>query len=182
MSIRRVVTSHDAAGRSIFAADAPVTRMHNYKHIKGFSTALVWSTQGVPEVPNEGTDPTRAVTSIHPEPGGTRFLVVTFPPDSVMVSESFDQVAAGQEYMENLPGLAERFEIDDPGMHKTDSVDYGILLDGEIWLELDDGKEVHLKQHDTVVQNGTRHAWRNKSDKPTTIAFFLIGAQRVENT
>ena len=66
-------------------------------------------------------------------------------------------------------------------MHKTDSVDYGILLDGEIWLELDDGKEVHLKRHDTVIQNGTRHAWRNRSDKPTTIALVLIGAGRVEN-
>lgn len=182
MSIRRVVTSHGTAGRSIFTEDAPVRRSHDYKHIKGFSTALVWSTERVPAVPNEGMDPTQAVTSFHPEPGGTKFVIVTFPPDSVMMSESFDPVAAGQEYMENLPGLAERFEMDNPGMHTTNSVDYCILLDGEIWLELDDGKQVHLKRHDTVIQNGTRHAWRNKSDKPTTIAFVLIGAQRVEKT
>jgi hypothetical protein len=180
MSIRRVVTSHDAAGRSVFTEDAPVPRAHDYKHIKGFSTALVWSTQSKPEIPNEGMDPTQAATSVLPEPGGTTFMIVTFPSDSVMMSESFDPVAAGQEYMENLPGLAERFEIDNPGMHTTDSIDYGIILDGEIWLELDDGKEVHLKRHDTVIQNGTRHGWRNKSDKPATIAFVLIGAQRVE--
>lgn len=182
MSIRRVVTSHDAAGRSILAEDAPVRRSHDYKHISGFSTALVWSTQRMPAVPDEGMDPTQAATSFVPEPGGTRFIVVTFPPDSVMMRESFDPVAAGQEYMENLPGLAERFEMDNPGMHTTDSVDYGILLDGEIWLELDDGKQVHLKGHDMVIQNGTRHAWRNKSDKPATIAFVLIGAQRVGKT
>ena len=180
MSIRRVVTSHDAAGRSILIEDAPVRRAHDYRHIKDFSTALVWSTQKVPVVPNEGMDPTQAVTSFLPEPGGTKFMIVTFPPDSVMMSESFDPVAAGQEYLENIPGLAERFEMDNPGMHRTDSVDYGIILDGEIWLELDDGKQVHLKRHDTVIQNGTRHAWRNKSDKPTIIAFTLIGAQRVE--
>jgi hypothetical protein len=182
MSIRRVVTSHDAAGRSILAEDAPVRRSHDYKHPKGFSTALVWSTQKVPAVPNEGMDPTQTVTSLHPEPGGTRFMIVTFPPDSVMMSESFDPVAAGQESMANIPGLAERFEIDNPGMHRTDSVDYGIILDGEIWLELDDGKQVHLKQHDTVIQNGTRHAWRNKTEKPTTLAFVLIGAQRLAKT
>lgn len=182
MSIRRVVTSHDSEGRSIFAEDASVRRSHDYKHIKGFFTSLVWSTQGVPTVPNEGVDPTPAVTSFLPGPGDTMFMIVTFPPDSVMMSESFDPVAAGQESMENLPGLAERFEMEDPGMHRTDSVDYGIILDGEVWLELDDGKEVHLTRQDTVIQNGTRHAWRNKSDKPTTIAFVLIGAQRVEQT
>jgi hypothetical protein len=182
MSIRRVVTAHDAAGRSILIEDAPVHRSHDYKHIKGFSTALVWSTQGALAVPNEGVDPTQGLTSFHPEPGDTKFMIVTFPPDSIMMNESFDPVSAGQEYMENLPGLAERFEIDNPGMHTTDSVDYGILLDGEIWLELDDGEQVHLKRHDTVVQNGTRHAWRNKGDKPATLAFILIGAKRAEKT
>jgi hypothetical protein len=179
MSIRRVVTSDGSEGRSIFVEDAPVRRSHEYKHVKGFSTALVWATEGVPEVPNKGIDPTPAVTSFLPEPGGTRFMTVTFPPDSIMMSESFDPAAAGEEYMENLPGLAERFEMNNPGMHTTDSVDYGIILDGEIWLELDDGKQVHLKRHDTVIQNGTRHGWRNKSDKPATIAFVLIGARRV---
>ena len=61
-------------------------------------------------------------------------------------------------------------------MHTTPTVDYGVVLDGEVWLELDDGKTVHLKEHDVVVQNGTRHAWRNKGTKPATMAFVLIGA------
>jgi hypothetical protein len=142
------------------------------------STALIWSTERELTVPNNALDPTQDVTSFIPEPGETRFMIVTFPPDSVMMNESFDPVAAGQEYMENLPCLAEKFELDNPGMHRTDSVDYDILLDGELWLELDDGKEVHLKPYDAVIQNGTRHAWRNKSDKPATIAFVLIGARR----
>jgi quercetin dioxygenase-like cupin family protein len=58
-------------------------------------------------------------------------------------------------------------------------VDYGIVLEGEVWLELDDGEQVHLKAHDVVVQNGTRHAWRNKSDKPVKIAFTIVGARRI---
>lgn len=180
MSIRRIVTRHDAEGRSIFAEDAPARRSRDYEHIKGFSTSLVWSTEGVPEVPNEGMDPTQDVNSFVPKPGDTRFMIVTFPPDSVMMSETFNSSAAGQEYMDNIPGLAETFEIDNPGMHTTDSVDYGIVLDGEISLELDDGKEVDLKRYDTVIQNGTRHGWRNKSDKPATLAFVLIGAERVK--
>lgn len=80
--------------------------------------------------------------------------------------------------MSRLPGLAERFEPESPGMHTTDSVDYGILLEGEISLELDDGKTVALKAGDVVVQNGTRHAWRNPGTEPATLIFVLIGARR----
>ena len=71
---------------------------------------------------------------------------------------------------ENLavsPGLAERFEPD--GRHATPTIDYGIVLDGEIWLELDNGVETRLGPFDIFVQNGTRHAWRNKSDRPATL-------------
>lgn len=70
------------------------------------------------------------------------------------------------QYMAPLPGLAERFEPESPGMHFTDTVDYGILMDGELSLELDDGKMVALKHGDIVVQNGTRHlgaSWRQGS-------------------
>ena len=77
-----------------------------------------------------------------------------------------------------LPGLAERFEPESPGMHTTDTVDYGILMEGEISLELDDGEIVALKPGDIVVQNGTRHAWRNGGSRPATLIFVLVGARR----
>jgi quercetin dioxygenase-like cupin family protein len=95
-----------------------------------------------------------------------------------MFASSFDPAAAGQEIFEQLPGLAAKFEHDNPGMHTTDSVDYGVLLEGEICLELDDGETKTLQPRDVVVQQGTRHAWRNKSDKPATMLFVLIGAVR----
>jgi quercetin dioxygenase-like cupin family protein len=63
-------------------------------------------------------------------------------------------------------------------MHFTDTVDYGILVDGEISLELDNGKTAALKPGDVVVQNGTRHAWRNRGDKAAKMVFVLIGARR----
>ena len=128
----------------------------------------------VPALPFDGVDPTPAVSSFLPGPGETRFLVVTFPPDAVFGAANFDVEAAVRENLAVSPGLAECFEPD--GMHATPTVDYAIVLDGEIWLELDEGRSTLLRQHDVVVQNGTRHAWRNKSDRSATLAFVLIGA------
>ena len=72
---------------------------------------------------------------------------------------------------------ADYFEKGDPAMHKTNTVDYAVVFEGEIWLELDDGKTIHLKKGDVVVQNGTRHAWRNKGTEPVMMLFFLNGAK-----
>jgi mannose-6-phosphate isomerase-like protein (cupin superfamily) len=102
---------------------------------------------------------------------------VTFPPSSVFAEPSFDAEAARTEALSRLRGLADHFEKEDPGMHRTNTVDYAIVYEGEIWLELDDGETVHLKSGDVVVQNGTRHAWRNKGMKPVTMLFFLNGAK-----
>ena len=66
-------------------------------------------------------------------------------------------------------------ESDQDGMHRTPTVDLICVLSGEIWLELD-AEEVHLREGDCVVQNGTRHAWRNKGDRPCTMAVVLVGA------
>lgn len=172
--LRRVVTGHDAAGGSMVALDVAPPRSDVFQHIPGMVSRLVWATEGVPALPFDGADPTLAVASIVPPAGGTRFLVVTFPPDSVFAAPAFNPAAAAEENLRISPGLAERFEAD--GMHATPTVDYGIVLDGEIWLELDDGRSALLRQHDVVVQQGTRHAWRNKSARPATLAFILIGA------
>jgi len=80
---------------------------------------------------------------------------------------------------EKLPGLAEVIEPMNPGMHTTDTVDFDVVLSGEVYLELDDGAEVFLKPGDCVVQNGTRHAWHNRSSQNCVIAVALLGAERV---
>jgi Cupin domain len=113
-----------------------------------------------------------------PGDGGTRLLIVQYPPDCVFDSPSFDPAAAAAENLRIVPGIAETFEIDAPGMHRTPSVDYGIMLEGELVLELDDGVTRSLRPGDVVIQNGTRHAWRNPTDAPATIAFVLVGANR----
>lgn len=178
VALRRIVTGHDASGASTVALDSPPPRSDAYRHIPGMVSRLVWATEPAQTLPFDGTDPTPAVTSFVPAMSGTRFLIVTFPPDSVFFTPGFDPQAAVAENFAISPGLAELFEED--GMHATPTVDYGIVLDGEIWLELDEGRAERLRKHEVVVQNGTRHAWRNKSDRPATLAFVLIGARRSE--
>jgi hypothetical protein len=178
MQVRRIVTGHDAGGKSVVISDAPAPRARVGVHHPGFAEALLWSTSQTPSLPADPKDPTLQVTSFMAEPGGTRFLMVTFPPDAVALSPDFDGAKAFEEHLKGSPGIADRMEPDNPGMHTTDTIDYVVVLDGEVWLELDDGKEVLLKKHDVIIQNGTRHAWRNKTDRGVTLAAVLVGAKR----
>jgi mannose-6-phosphate isomerase-like protein (cupin superfamily) len=116
--------------------------------------------------------------SIVPGAGGTSLHLLSYPPNSVFSDQSFDGEAARKEAFSRLPGLADHFEKEDPAMHKTNTVDYAVVYEGEIWLEPDDGNIVHLDRGDVVVQNGTRHAWRNKGTRPVTMLFFLNGANQ----
>jgi quercetin dioxygenase-like cupin family protein len=95
-----------------------------------------------------------------------------------MTRVDFDPEAAGREYLEFLPGLAESFDPDGSGMHRTATVDYDVIVSGELWLELDDGELRHLRAGDIVIQNGTRHAWRTRSDSPAVMLAVLVGARR----
>lgn len=176
LAIRRVVTGHDENGASKVALDGAAPRSDAFVHIPGMVSRLIWATGPAPALPPVAEDPTVTVESIVPPQSGTRFLVVTFPPDSVFSAPGFDPAAAAAENLAISPGLAELFEPD--GMHATPTIDYGIVLDGEIWLELDEGRAELLRRHDVIVQNGTRHAWRNKSDRSATLAFVLIGTGR----
>lgn len=178
MKIKRVVTGRNSAGESVIVSsgDAPCT--HDFVHIPGMSVTQVWSTERDPSIPQAFADPTESIQSIVPGVGGTQFMFVAFPPDSVYMSPDFNPADAGAENLKHAPGLAEKFEMDNPGMHTTDTVDYGIVMQGEVTLELDGGRVEHLKAGDVVVQNGTRHAWRNGGKVPALIAFVLIGARR----
>ncbi|MER6561575.1 cupin domain-containing protein [Streptomyces sp. NPDC001027] len=171
--VRRVVTGVGSSGKPVIVSDGepPVTR--RYVHTPGFARSLVWSTTA-PATPS--SDPTESLKSYVPAPGETVALTVTFPPASVYADPSWDPAAAGAEQLEATPGLAELFEIDDPGMHTTPTVDYGVVLSGEIVLDLDGDETAVLKPGDLVVQNGTRHAWRNLGAEPATLFFVLIGA------
>ena len=170
--VRRVVTGFDGAGTPVVVSDGPPPQSVNYVHTPGFARSLVWATSAPPA---HGPDPTGAVTSFLPRTGESIALVVTFPPDSVFADPGFDFAAAGAEQAANTPGLAELFEPDAPGMHTTPTVDYGVVLEGEVVLDLDGGNTAHLRAGDIIVQNSTRHAWRNPGDRPASVFFVLMG-------
>ncbi|PZP96355.1 MAG: cupin [Variovorax paradoxus] len=177
--IRRVVAGTGADGKARVLTDAVAPRRAEFTTVPGFVASLLWST-GAAETVARGaaiTDRTPEVGFV-PAPGESRLMIVTFPPDAVMMRADFDGAAFGAEFGRLVPGLAETFEPDHPGMHTTDSIDYDIVLEGEITLELDDGEQVLLRKHEVAVQHGNRHAWRNLGDRPATMLFVLMGAQR----
>lgn len=164
-------------GRSAVASDGPVPNALHHEAIPGMLSSVVFRTAVAPSLPTPHEETAPPGGPLVPAPGETSLVIVQFPPDSVYASPGFDGAAAGPELVAFAPDFAACFEPDAPGVHTTDSIDYDIVLDGEIWLELDD-ETVHLRQGDVVVQSGTRHAWRNQGDRPATLAFVLIGATR----
>ena len=171
---RRIVTGN-VNGKSGVQRDEHM-QTYEFKTVSGYEHTLVWVNPTTPDLREEQRFD-RYPDSVVPGPGGTSLHFVTFPPSSVFADPSFDGEAARREALIRLRGLADHFEKEDPGMHKTNTVDYAIVFDGEMWLELDDAKTIHLKKGDVVVQNGTRHAWRNKGTAPVTMLFFLNGAK-----
>jgi hypothetical protein len=170
MSIRRVVAA-TINGRSGVISDE-VGLENAFRSVPGFNPVILGATMiANTELTNGGY---MAGTSCVPKPGGTSLLMVTFPPDKVMASPTFDGQLAGEEYLNRLPGLAEAFEPDNPGMHRTPTIDYAIVFDGEIVCEFDNG-EVNLARGDVLINHATRHAWRNRSDEPATMIFVLAG-------
>lgn len=177
MTIRRLVTG-TVDGRSVILSDGAVPRHHQYKSIPGFSTALVWATAQSSAHSDVVEDPITATSSYVPAPGETRLEIVTFPPDSVYLSKDFDPAAAYAEQQKNLTGMVEHFDPENPGMHATPTIDYGIVLEGTIWLELDGGVVEKLEKHSVIIQQGNVHAWRNRSEQAATLAFILVGARQ----
>jgi mannose-6-phosphate isomerase-like protein (cupin superfamily) len=171
---RRIVTEN-VNGKSVVQSDESLPACE-FKTVPGYEHTLIWVNAATPDLRKEQKLDSYP-DSVVPGPGGTSLHYVTFPPGSVFADPSFDGEAARDEALVRLRGSADHFEKEDPAMRKTNTVDYSVVYDGEMWLELDNGKTLHLKRGDVVVQNGTRHAWRNKGTEPVTMLFFLNGAK-----
>lgn len=176
MQTQRIVTGHDPAGRSTVASSGPLPSVGEFRQFPGFAVELIWQTAPGP-IPAHPVDSARPPHSVLPAAGGSCAMRVTFPPQHSAIAADFDPQAAARELCERLPGLGELFEADAPGFHRSDTIDYGVLLEGELTLELDDGERV-LRQGDVVVQMGTRHAWRNTGNSPARMLFVMVGAAR----
>jgi len=144
--IRRVVTGHDAHDVAKVLMDAPAT---NWKSTSpGTVSTLIWTTEGTPADIRVGEtieDCGARILGTAPPANGTRFAVIDFP-----------------------PGNSGR-------MHRTETIDYVIVIAGEIDMDMDDST-VHLRAGDVMVQRGTNHAWVNRGTVPARLAFVLIDA------
>lgn len=174
--MRRVITGV-VDGKAVFLADGEPANRHEYQGWPGHVTSVIWSTAATPALPVSKELEPQPGAKVSPAPGETRLMMVRFPPDSIFADPRFDGPGYESEARFHLNGLIDAFEPEGNGMHRTDSVDYDVVLEGEIWLELDDGAETCLKPGDVVIQGGTRHAWRNKSDRDAMMLFVLVGAR-----
>ena len=174
MDVRRVVTGHSPEGKAVFVSDEKVAAAPMGRSSGGFHQ--LWGGDTAPTFPDDGSQPTQG--PFFPDVGGYRFLVVTMPPAGSRPAPGGDPEATRSEMERRFPGLASHMEQDNPGMHTTDTIDFEYIVSGEIVLELDDGAEVVLHPGDTVVQNGTRHRWHNRSSEPAVYVAFLVGAHR----
>jgi mannose-6-phosphate isomerase-like protein (cupin superfamily) len=135
----------------------------------------LWGYESAPTFPDDGSRP--VAERYFPPLGGSRFGFFTIPPASgAGAPPDLDVAAAFEEFAQKLPGMTDYLETDDPGMHTTATIDYGVVLSGEATLELDDDAKVVLRTGDTYVQNGTRHRWSNSGAVPAVLAIVLLGA------
>jgi hypothetical protein len=168
--IRRVVTTHDADGKAVVLSDGPAPNVR-VRATTGTRSTLIWSTDGYPPRYDDADAGARSV-GVAPPPDGTVFRIVEFPAHGDATADS-DHHAVTAEMGLSEPSGGRRAPRH-PFMHATDSVDYALILSGEIDMLLDDA-EVHLRAGDVVVQQGTNHAWVNRGDAPCRIAFVLMG-------
>jgi mannose-6-phosphate isomerase-like protein (cupin superfamily) len=171
-TIRRIVTGHDTNGMSValMVEELPLAEVQ-----PGVDTTLLWATDETP-AEMSSTDRAQRTLGVAPPPNGSLLRIVDFHPvpkdfkgdSKVMAAEIGGEIVKGNGKNSNHPL-----------MHRTNTIDYGIVLEGEIDILFDD-TEVHLKAGDIVVQQSTNHAWVNNSDKICRMAFAMIDGVKLK--
>ena len=172
--IRRVVTGKDAAGKAIAIIDAIATSVHQREEL-GVTNTLLWVTDSDPADLSNREDTAGKWVGIAPPPGGTIFRVIEFAPERE-VKADFETRLGIMQGLGLAPEGETREKPRHPAMHRTKTIDYGVILSGEIDMLLDDS-EIHLKAGDVVVQRGANHSWVNRGNVPCRVAFILVDAK-----
>ncbi len=170
-AVRRVVTGHDENGTAVVILDGDAPNVRVRQH--GTGSTQLWRTFSTPADNAGSKDVVTGDIPLKPPVDGSVFRVVEFAPESAIPRSENAGTLASALGAHEPEGAALRH----PGSHRTDSVDYAIVISGEIDLWLDDEKDdVHVKAGDVVIQRGTNHAWVNNGTEPCRIAFVLIDA------
>ena len=174
--VRRVVTGHDKDGRAIIQDDGPVPRVQRVGGAIGPMFHEVWNTSATPApIDAASGEPAEAGIVLAPPKNGTRIRILDIPPEGDAIREMtpeeaqahFAEIGAG--HASNAAQAGAKHAL----MHRTETIDYGIMLSGELVLIMDEGETV-VRAGDVIVQRGTNHGWANRSDANARIAFVLI--------
>lgn len=171
--VRRIVTGHSAEGKSQFLMDGPAPNVFGLPALPQMVVTDVWVTGETPasNAGNEDASPAGRAVVLHPPTRGTVFRIVDFPPDAeykkVDMSELLSQISASDALDTNPRHF---------WFHKTDTVDYAMVLEGEIWAMMDEGERL-MRAGDILIQRGTNHSWSNRTSQNCRMAFVLIDAE-----
>lgn len=168
--MRRIVTGNKD-GKSVIIDDAEIPSEPMAGGLFGVDIATLWAGRTSVTIPVDESDLKKPLPRGFPKLGEMTVSINRLLPDKEVFRKAKEQGL-------DLGGTWRQAFQDDYGMHTTDTIDYDIVLSGEMWLELDDGVEAHLKPGDCVVQNGTRHAWRNRGSEPCVVVVVVFGAKR----
>jgi mannose-6-phosphate isomerase-like protein (cupin superfamily) len=175
--IHRVVTGHDDDGKAVVVSNGPLSTVAELKALPGTVFHEVWATLATPAPVGNGPDPVAGPVVLPPPRHGTRIRFVDIPPDTDdFLRHGAAQMASAFSEIGDAGASTVRADSPHPLMHRTESVDYGIVIEGEMTLVLDDS-EVLLKPGSVVVQRGTNHAWANRSGRPCRMLFILVDGQ-----
>jgi naringenin degradation protein FdeH len=174
--IRRVVTGHNSRGKSVFVADGPSPHVFS-RGTGSVAVTELWETRGCPADNRGHADAIDHPFRLPPPKNGSVFRIIEYPPDQQRLA-ALARERDGPDDGSGRREASDRGNPRHPGFHKTSSVDYAIVLSGEIYALMDEG-EVLLKSGDVLIQRGTNHAWSNRTDEPAYLAFVLIDAEPV---
>lgn len=169
MNARRVVVGNDGDGRTVILSDGPAPAHYEFKHLPGQELTQLWFTPGLPTDTPPEHEPTAIPGPLIPTPGGVTAVIMQIAPESVTQSPTFDGRAAGEEYARVATDIAGAADPDYPHLHRHRTLDIAVILEGEIFLEVDDGQEVLLRSGDTAIQLVSRHTWHNRTSQPARI-------------
>ncbi len=175
---RRIVTGHDQDGKAVIQSDAAPTRVQQIGGPGGPTFIEVWNTRETPAlIDRQSGEPAESGLVLAPPQGGTRIRVIDFPPEDEVIRKLTGSEAAEKFAEMGGAGAARSAQgAPHPLMHRTQTVDYGIVLAGELTLVMDRGETV-VRAGDIIIQRGTNHAWSNRSGQICRVAFVLIDGQ-----
>lgn len=181
-TFRRIVTGHNSEGKAVIVSDEVPARTYMVGGPNGAKFHEIWNTKQTPVLLDAVSQDTEETTLVlGPPKQGTRIRVIYFPPEGDEIRNLTQEQAL--EHFKTMSGeQASKAggNAPHPLMHKTETIDYGIVLEGELTLIVDEG-ETTAKAGDIIVQRGTNHAWSNRSGKTCRVVFILIDGQFEES-